>query len=1025
MFEISAPSRTRMAAGPLRGGVAALPENHRDCYHRVRAFLEEWSTDDAWRKPAEKRVKDLLDDPDTRLVEVDSFREQVVLIDGPRGAGKTTLMLTLRQELEASQDTEMIVCCPVIDLQHWDPHKHHIPSLIAERLAKLVDDPPIEALFGPPPGARGSGVDRARLSDVQARTQRSLQRALAARWGSRGSSGQGFDEWAEEGAEVHRSSLELESLFARQVDLLIHAWPIRGRRREDRDRLPFFVIFVDDVDMRPESIVHLLRAVRLVRHPRLAFVIAGDRHLMQHVCRKHAEELVGGHRFFTSQLGERLFNRSVPPTQRLVIPPLTGGIWEFRPPVQGAGEVKAQQQGAPLQDLMQDWLGKLLGFDNAAALKSGIDSLSETFSLSVLARRPRATYDLYLQLLDSKAPSQAKLVSHQPLISSLRASADESPLGPKANEWHVQFCERLELLEQRREELKVQWDDPRVASSASYLTAQALLAQLLFLIQEVQPAVDDGSWVVRPTAAEMPAKALVVDEHLFNVPVRYFSAPGRLRAKVQAEELPDSIIGGLLLLEDVLRAEARMMDVEGWRLPPERAHRLLAPCARLEVEGVEFWLPLPLKPFGGWIAAAQEVRKLEELLLNPGPKSIDLLAQACGISEDEEFALREGQGATLLSIPELRESRALTYLVTSSGTISPSDLQAGRRALLRRAWETSDKRLTVEQLGEKLDAIAGYVGRVDGDGVQARSGAPTSWMDVVGSEFTPQVIFMHSRSLGPPPLLSSELPAVPILGHLLRGRSLEAAWARAADAGVPQVRLVPRKTGRAETFDLQYLHIEVDGRAVRAVAPDQTDGLLVSLLAAEFHVGIGGEILDLKGAWPGIVSAEKQVKPGPNGSRAKELFQKFAGSWFVPSHLGLVDLCFLVTIWNEILPTLMGGGSHPLPINSETKMVERLRRLLVGWLQFQHRVAVLSKVPGGPQASVADAKTLTAGALFVGLGDACRLISSRAEPPAAEVWAGARGSAFVSWARGILDLLEPCREAFRLLGYDLPTTMRS
>ena len=219
-----------------------------------------------------------------------------LLIDGDRGSGKTALLVTLldvwnqlvegesspgeldndrkakREAWGIDAETWPVVPVGLIDLE---PLSKHTPVIlhIAEQLERVVEamEDGVEQREDPPPWHLNA--EKA----LKARTQwQSLLQCILARWDFAAE-----QRWGRLDAESAQHELErgvrehqdLGTRFTHFVDALVtdyKKW--RGWRKKHP---PLFVLAIDDADMSIERTPEVLNALRVLHHPRLAFIVTG------------------------------------------------------------------------------------------------------------------------------------------------------------------------------------------------------------------------------------------------------------------------------------------------------------------------------------------------------------------------------------------------------------------------------------------------------------------------------------------------------------------------------------------------------------------------------------------------------------------------------------------------------------------------------------------------------------------------------------------------------------------------------
>jgi hypothetical protein len=281
------------------------------------------------------------------LPRIDQERNNhVLLIDGGRGSGKTALLVTLIDLWKRSwkgdptipddlrrwtEPQGRIVPVGVLDL-HPLPESTNLLLHVVSRCARMV-----EWLEGSTSQSQGSVPwDFAVADEIDARKRwRDLVRAAA-----------GWDGGAEqrlhkldleayiiELEETERGRLDLQSTFHRFVEALK-----RGYKGKLGGSPPLFVVAVDDADMNPRRSVELLDMLRMLWHPRVAFLLTGHSELFLQTL---AEHLLGelrrplrGHVLHERSvadisegrqargLADEIYEKVIPPGHRCVLRPL-------------------------------------------------------------------------------------------------------------------------------------------------------------------------------------------------------------------------------------------------------------------------------------------------------------------------------------------------------------------------------------------------------------------------------------------------------------------------------------------------------------------------------------------------------------------------------------------------------------------------------------------------------------------------------------------------------------------------------
>lgn len=237
------------------------------------------------------------------LAQADSRYQRVLLLDGGRGTGKTSVLLTLIKRWHGAADAgdswelDDADKVRINQLRNEDariPHDGAVPTNI--RVISNLDfdslprEMPLVAgivqAWRPivehydevayPRDELSSSDDNRRLMDLW----HSLFRVAAVGW-SDVSKTKGLIEQVLDREEQVRDWQHLREQWVWFVDHVIRV----GRSLQSDDPLgddPVFVIVIDDVDLQVERIRELLPALRLLTHPNVYFLVAADRdHMLE------------------------------------------------------------------------------------------------------------------------------------------------------------------------------------------------------------------------------------------------------------------------------------------------------------------------------------------------------------------------------------------------------------------------------------------------------------------------------------------------------------------------------------------------------------------------------------------------------------------------------------------------------------------------------------------------------------------------------------------------------------------------
>lgn len=291
----------------------------------------------------------------------ESRRNQNLLLDGDRGSGKTSLLVTMLQlwslllggegdtregnekEKDAQKaDTEEkkrawgvevarwpVVPLSIVDLQ---PLPGHTPVLLhlAEPLVRVLEA--IEDQENPEePAPAWLGAEQQGLKSRKAWDE--LVRTIVAGWDDAASERWGRLEPESAEFEINRAvrgHQAVVSSFHRFVDQLIEDFK---RCRYLAGKTPLFVLSVDDADMNPDRAEELLEALRMLNHPRLVFLLTGDSELFYRIAEERVARKLRSPRGRTQEdeispvrdrlattLARRVYDKILPPSHRCALP---------------------------------------------------------------------------------------------------------------------------------------------------------------------------------------------------------------------------------------------------------------------------------------------------------------------------------------------------------------------------------------------------------------------------------------------------------------------------------------------------------------------------------------------------------------------------------------------------------------------------------------------------------------------------------------------------------------------------------
>lgn len=219
-------------------------------------------------------------------------RSQLAFIDGDRGTGKSSVLLTLQElttaenfpgelpdSVKALRDRKhRVVWLETLDMEPLSRGANLFAAILA-RIAHILDAnlrdiPPIAAALEKPDG----------LADVLAKLNQ-LQNDAAIVWDRMDGTSQGGDPQARAlwVMQAEKAGLDLHGRLAGILD------GIARHLRFDEVENPLFVLPVDDFDLAPAHCLELLRLIRMITTPRLFFVVAGNTRIAESVLKLRSE----------------------------------------------------------------------------------------------------------------------------------------------------------------------------------------------------------------------------------------------------------------------------------------------------------------------------------------------------------------------------------------------------------------------------------------------------------------------------------------------------------------------------------------------------------------------------------------------------------------------------------------------------------------------------------------------------------------------------------------------------------------
>ncbi|BBL71394.1 hypothetical protein [Methylogaea oryzae] len=295
-------------------------------------------------------------------------RSQLAFIDGDRGTGKSSVLLTLQNmTISAEPDhsyasdlyedhkfnaferldklRQHVVWLETLDMEPLSRGTNLFAAILA-RIAKMLDAglhglPPIAAALEKPDG----------LADVLAKLHQ-LQNDAAIVWDRMDGTGQGGDPQARAlwVMQAEKAGLDLHGRLTEVLD------GIARHLRFDGVENPLFVLPVDDFDLAPAHCLELLRLIRMITTPRLFFVIAGNTRIAESVLKLRTEgdllRLVEGKPSDSNEMQERAAEIAANNMRKLVPPGQRAMLKRLR--LEEALRIRAEPRGRSLRDRLAD-----------------------------------------------------------------------------------------------------------------------------------------------------------------------------------------------------------------------------------------------------------------------------------------------------------------------------------------------------------------------------------------------------------------------------------------------------------------------------------------------------------------------------------------------------------------------------------------------------------------------------------------------------------------------------------------------
>lgn len=217
---------------------------------------------------------------------------QVILLDGARGSGKSALLVTLldaygraltEQRVPPKYEAwltpaDRIIPVGLIDLQPLPASTHLLFHLVAslERVVEAMETRR-EHREHPRQGVPAGWHPEEENESRSRQTWRRFARVAASGWDDNLEARKGKldpEAFAVEVEQGELQRLDVTQAFREFMDALVNDYQAWSHWQSGAP--PLFVLAIDDADMNPELSVPLLELVRKLWHPRLAFLLTGD-----------------------------------------------------------------------------------------------------------------------------------------------------------------------------------------------------------------------------------------------------------------------------------------------------------------------------------------------------------------------------------------------------------------------------------------------------------------------------------------------------------------------------------------------------------------------------------------------------------------------------------------------------------------------------------------------------------------------------------------------------------------------------
>jgi hypothetical protein len=370
------------------------------------------------------------------------------LIDGTRGSGKTTVLLSVAQQTspgagksvseplpegsEIQQQLRMLqdrlVWLDILDLEPFPSHGNVFSAVVARIEAAVGRNDGNESLLHNGQRRGRSILDQG--GSTQSAVLLKLQRfaeETAIGWDSNLAERRGHldpNNYAVEVQRSERARMGTQDRFGSLLEEIALSIPWQ----QDS---PVFVLPIDDADLNPVACRELLNLIRTLLTPRLMIVVLGDTEIFTDILSLHLESgrgrvsspspVPGLHPQYLESLPEALLVKYFPPNQRAKLRPMTSDEGLNFQPFEGGRDLQTLRSLLEVADpnLVAATMGRALRLKGSGRPTS---ELEPRLVGRLFAGWPRRLTDLWYQLSISK---DLRLLKEEVESSAIRANSME------------------------------------------------------------------------------------------------------------------------------------------------------------------------------------------------------------------------------------------------------------------------------------------------------------------------------------------------------------------------------------------------------------------------------------------------------------------------------------------------------------------------------------------------------------------------------------------------------------------------